>query len=94
MASIVDNDKGFKVVSLSHEEGRKLGWGLPEGFVCTNCNNIIEGDLYYICVLNDVMDKKCYENWLKTAVNYAEDRGYEEKMCKSIIQYLKKYDSK
>lgn len=28
MARVVQNDKGFKVIALSHEEGEKIGWGL------------------------------------------------------------------
>ena len=61
MAKIVNNDKGFKVISLSIEDAASLGFG-PYGLgacVCMHCNNIIKGDIYYIAVLNDVMDKEC-----------------------------------
>lgn len=71
MARVVQNDKGFKVIALSHEEGEKIGWGLWTRsedntedechFLCMHCNHDIKGELYYIAVLNDVMDKECYE---------------------------------
>lgn len=75
MARIVENDKGFKVIALSVEDAFKLGWGN----VCMNCNNLIKGEMYYIAVLNDVMDLECYNKWYKRAKLYADDKYYEDK---------------
>lgn len=81
MARIVENDKGFKVIALSHEEGEALGWGIWHrndedtddlcDFLCMHCNKPIEGELYYVAVLNDVMDEECYnkEKYLSTTVS-------------------------
>ena len=76
MARIVD--KGFKVIALSTEEADNLGWGCL-GQICMNCNDIIKDEVYYIAVLNDVMDKDCYESWLKRAKHYPEDKTFEDR---------------
>lgn len=81
MAKIVNNDKGFKVISLSIEDAASLGFG-PYGLgacACMHCNNIIKGDIYYIAVLNDVMDKECYDEWYKGATRYTEDIPIENR---------------
>lgn len=89
MAKIVDNDKGFKVISLSTEEAEKLNWGIWTRneddtedecyFLCMNCNHCIEDELYYIAVLNDTMCKDCYKEWLKNAKRYSEDIPIEDR---------------
>lgn len=86
MARIVENDKGFKVIALSTKECESLGWGimmdtqdLHHGMICMNCNNIIDGEVYYIPVLNDVMDKKCFEEWYSRAIPYSEDKHIEDR---------------
>ena len=81
MAKIVNNDKGFKVISLSTEDAASLGFGLygSGACVCMHCNNIIKGDIYYIAVLNDVMDKECYDEWYKGATRYTEDIPIENR---------------
>lgn len=81
MAKIVNNDKGFKVISLSIEDAASLGFGLygSGACVCMHCNNIIKGDIYYIAVLNDVMDKECYDEWYKGATRYTEDIPIENR---------------
>lgn len=81
MAKIVNNDKGFKVISLSIEDAASLGFGLygSGACVCMHCNKgCLSGDIYYIAVLNDTMCKDCYEEWLKDAVKYVDDAPYEE----------------
>ena len=81
MAKIVNNDKGFKVISLSIKDAASLGFG-PYGSgacVCMNCNkDCLSGNIYYVAVLNDTMCKDCYEKWLKRATRYADDALYEE----------------
>lgn len=88
MARIVNNDKGFKVIALSIEEANDLGWGCSEGQICMNCNDIIDGEVYYIAVLNDVMDKDCYESWLKRAKHYSEDKTIEDRNFNHYIKEL------
>lgn len=63
MAELVKNDKGFKVIKLSTEEAKKLGWGIDYSgeCICTDCDELISGDIYYVVVLNDTMCKECYE---------------------------------
>lgn len=90
MAELVKNDKGFKVVKLSKEEASQLGWGIdPHGHcLCMRCNKVIEGDIYYPVVLNDTMDKECYEKWYNSATYYEDDRDYENKMFNVIMNSL------
>lgn len=97
MARIVQNDKGFKVIALSHEESRALGFGIDNTgiCICSHCNryivsapptdiptvdaieNEVVSDIYYIAVLNDVMDEECYNKWYNNAKYYSDDRFIE-----------------
>lgn len=79
MARVVNNDKGFKVIALLPVEAKSLGWGCDEGLICMRCNDIIKKEAYYVAVLNDVMDKECYEKWLKHAKHYSDDKPFEDR---------------
>lgn len=91
MAKIVNNDKGFKVISLSTKDATSLGFGLycSGACVCMHCNKVcVSGDIYYIAVLNDTMCKDCYEEWLKDAKRYSEDIPIEDRnfnYCKETL---------
>ena len=91
MAKIVNNDKGFKVISLSTKDAASLGFGLygSGACVCMHCNEVcVSGDIYYIAVLNDTMCKDCYEEWLKDAKRYSEDIPIEDRnfnYCKEAL---------
>lgn len=90
MAELVKNDKGFKVIKMSKDETSKLGWGISSSgaCLCMDCNRVIPGDIYYLAVLNDTMDEKCYEEWYKNAVNYPEDRKYEDRSFRRVANLL------
>ena len=88
MATIVNNKKVFKVIKMSNEEAKSIGFGTPYGCICSECNEIINDDIYYIAVLNVTMDKKCYEEWLGWAINYPEDKEIEEKEFNTIKNKL------
>lgn len=81
MAQRITNDKGFKIISMSTEEVQALGWGLDEGTVCMNCDNIIDKDKesIYIACLNDFMCRKCYEKWLSRAKRFFDDVPFEDR---------------
>ena len=93
MAELVKNDKGFRVIKMSIDEAKLFDWGISDGLsyglICLKCNKYIEGDIYYIPVLNDVMHKECYEKWLENATRYEEDIPYEEKAFKAVADELK-----
>lgn len=74
-----ENDKGFLIIEMSDEEAESLGFGIDEGCICMHCNDIIKGNIYYIAVLNDVMDYDCMMEWLSWAEHYPEDKEYEER---------------
>lgn len=84
MAKIVNNDKGFKVISLSTEDAASLSFGVNGSgdCVCMRCSKYcLSGDIYYIAVLNDTMCKDCYEKWLRGAKGCSgvipiEDRNF------------------
>lgn len=95
MARIVENDKGFKVIALSTKECESLGWGimmdtqdLHHGMICMHCNNIIKGEIYYIAVLNDVMDKECYERWYAGAKHYSDEVFIENRNFNYLKEVL------
>ena len=91
MAKIVNNDKGFKVISLSTEDAASLGFGIDGSgtCICMHCNKgCLSGDIYYIAVLNDTMCKNCYERWIKSATRYAEDIPIENRNFNHYKEWL------
>ena len=91
MAKRFQNEKGFLIIEMSPIEAKAIGFGLPEGCVCMHCNNIIKDKIYYIAVLNDVMDKECLDKWMKNAIRYKEDIEYEERYYDTIATMLDFY---
>ena len=95
MAQQVKNDKGFLVIKATFREFATLGWGVTEEIcVCDLCGNTIyKGDTcYYIAVLNQIMDEKCYNEWLIYANRYPEDIVIEQKnfnYCKENLLKIK-----
>lgn len=80
MATIIENDKGFKVICISRNESAKLGFGVyPGDCICMDCNELILDKIYYIAALNDVMCETCYKEWYESATHYKEDAQYENK---------------
>ena len=47
------------------------------GNCCDNCNIVIE-EVIWVPALNWGMCKNCYNEWVKRAKYYEEDRWYEE----------------
>lgn len=88
MAKQFQNEKGFMIIEMSPKEAKSIGFGLPEGCVCMHCNKIIEDKIYYIAALNDVMDKKCLDDWYEDAIRYKEDISYELRYFDRIMQLL------
>lgn len=81
---IVKNDT-YIVIKLLPIEIQHLGWGN----LCAECNKEITGTIYYIPVLNDLMDKECMEKWYATAQYFPEDKEYETRYINSLIYNLK-----
>ena len=82
---IVKN-KTYIVIELLPIEVNYLGWGS----LCSNCNKEITGTVYYIPVLNDLMDKECMEKWYKNAQYFPEDKEYETQYINNLIYNLKR----
>jgi len=78
MAQIIVNKKKFKVIEVSFDEVQQKFGGLG---ICDWCNDIFE-NCFYIAVLNHCYCQKCYDSWLKRAVNYKQDHQFENKMFK------------
>ena len=82
MAKVINNDKEFKIISLSTEDAASLGFGIDGSgaCICMRCGKgCLSGDIYYIAVLNDTMCKNCYEKWVKSAKRYTEDIPIENR---------------
>lgn len=82
MAKVINNDKEFKVISLSTEDAASMDFGIDGSgaCICMRCDKgCLSGDIYYIAVLNDTMCKNCYEKWVKSAKRYAEDIPIENR---------------
>ena len=78
MAERIKCEKGFLVITFTPEEAKTIGFGIEEGCLCMECNNIIKNTIYYVAVLNDVMDEECFNNWLETAIHYSSDARIED----------------
>lgn len=83
-AFILENEKGFKVLGMTNVIAKAIGFGTPKGCLCMHCNKIIKGDIFYIAVLNDVMDEECFHQWLNKAKRYKTDIPIEEKRFNKI----------
>ncbi|MFK7102280.1 hypothetical protein V3471_15020 [Flavobacterium oreochromis] len=73
MAVIFKNEKNFKIIKMNYEEFFSTG-----GFsICDSCTKpMVEG--YFIAVLNHSYCEYHFNNWINSAVNYPEDRDFEE----------------
>lgn len=78
MATIIQTDKGFKIIRISHKEMiEKLGH-LGSLGICDSCNGTdVNG--YYIPVLNQWYCSDCYAKWHTSATYYPEDAVIEER---------------
>ena len=101
MAKNVINEKGFKVIALKPEECKQIGFGFQDEtdfeLICDYCNELINDELYvfYVCVLNRVLCKKCFQEWYESAVYYPEDSRYENskyEYINSLISSSKNID--
>lgn len=73
MATIINNEKGFKVIEVSISEINKAFGGLG---ICDNCNSA-SFTHKYIAVLNSCYCPKCYEDWNKRSIYYPQDINVE-----------------
>lgn len=101
MAKNVINEKGFKILSLTTEECKDVGFGFQYfdkktqnhcyDLVCDDCNNLLneEKEVYYIPVLNRVFCKDCLKDWYESATYYPEDERYEALKYDTISNYIK-----
>lgn len=103
MAKNVINEKGFKIIGLTTEECKDVGFGFQYvdkckdainysyDLVCDSCNSLLNDDkeVYYIPVLNRVFCKDCLSSWYSVAVYYPEDKHYEDMKYDTISNYIK-----
>lgn len=75
MSKIVENIKRFKVIEISERECKEKIGGLG---ICDGCNKDFQ-TAFYVAVLNYSYCQGCYDSWMTKAINYPEDRKYEEK---------------
>lgn len=47
--------------------------------ICDWCGRPIEGNGYYIAVLNQIYDKDCFEEWKKRSTYYPSDAPVEKR---------------
>ena len=87
MAKIIESDKGFKIIQVKAVE---LMQTIPMALgICDYCGSAsLNG--FYIAVLNSYYCPKCYEEWIKRAKHYKEDRPFEEKNFNRMIAALEK----
>lgn len=85
MAKLYNNDKGFLVVVMNHEEALKCNFGVIEDghhiVIDDNTNEPIYDAIYYVCVLNMCFNKSSFIGWLNDShtKRYDEDIRYEQR---------------
>ena len=82
MAKNVINEKGFKVIKLSPNEAKAIGFGFQDEIdfelICDNCNELmLSQDCYYVACLNRALCSECFDEWYDNAVRYPEDIRWE-----------------
>lgn len=101
MAKNVINEKGFKVIALKPKECQQIGFGFQDEtdfeLICDDCNELLNDELYvfYVCVLNRVLCKECFQEWYESTVYYPEDARYENskyEYINSLISSSKNID--
>lgn len=83
------NDKGFQVLHMKTTTMLSSINNAYAAGVCDSCNcGTLEG--FYIPVLaGRWYCRSCYERWLKDAVNYEEDKAYEEEILNQMLSSLR-----
>lgn len=86
MASIVKNEKGFKVIKIDNDE---LQQAVGSPGICDFCSDTPK-EGYYIAVLNSWYCFVCYHKWIKRATYYKEDKPIEERNYQYMTEMLEK----
>lgn len=83
------NEKGHFVIPISQKKVIEIFNGFG---ICDHCGGIEEDFGYLIPVLGSKWYcEKCYEDFVKTAVNYEEDRGYEQLVLASMERRIQAF---
>ena len=93
MAKRIINKKDFKIIRLTVEECKTIGFGIQDEdyheLICDNCNELlITQDCYYVAVLNRVLCSECFEEWYEDAVRYPEDIRWETNKYNMTVRQL------
>lgn len=84
MASIVRNEKGFKVIKIDRDE---LQQAVGSPGICDFCSDTPK-EGYYIAVLNSWCCPVCYHEWIKHATYHKEDKPIEERNYEYMKEQL------
>lgn len=87
MAKQIKNDKNFLVIQCTVHELLEIE---PGGLgICDYCDNLSFSG-YIPCVLgHKYYCDKCYKEWMGRAVNYPDDRIYEQQIFDEFKQRFK-----
>ena len=93
MAKRIINKKGFKIIKLTPEEARTIGFGFQDEtdfeLICDNCGELmLLQDCYYVSCLNRALCSECFEEWYKYAERYPEDIRWETHKYNDTVRKL------
>lgn len=88
MAKQKKNRKNFLVIEMTREEMLATWSEFGGAGVCDRCNEMPEKG-FYVAVLNDILCPVCFDDFLKTAKNYKEDRSFEKIHFNDTVHRLK-----
>lgn len=88
MAKIKNNKKNFLVIQMTQQEA-VLIWGRFGGCgICDLCNKVPEYG-FFVAVLNEYLCPDCFNDWIKRAKNYKEDKHFEKLNFDDTVHRLK-----
>ena len=87
----IQNSKGHFVIPIS----QKHVIDIFEGYgICDSCSTVEDKEGFLIPVLGSRWYcTKCYEDFERTAINYPEDREYEQRVLKSMEHRIAMFES-
>ena len=86
--------KGSIALLLNDADMRKLGFGAVRNklyviSLCHSCANVItKGSYIYVPVMHHILCQRCFDDWQKNGVWYAEDNNYQIRYALAIANIL------
>lgn len=90
MPKAVENEKGFFVIPISQKKVIEIFNGFG---ICDSCATVHSPEGYLCPVLGSKWYcTDCYNRWQETAINYPEDKEYEQMVLKRLENQISLFE--